>query len=248
MRDTVGFRWGARGVLLLRPPRRERIKVLAAAGALAVLVAGLMAVSVVLSPSRAYGAACNGTPVPAGSSCTLTGTLSLNAGSLTLTSPTSLSWTATLNGSDQSVVDTTAADETYTVTDATGSGAGWHVTVSATTFTTAAPVHTLPNSGTFLTTGSITSATFTTGPTAACAAGSSCTLPTNSTSYPVAITTATAPTAVTIYDTAANSGLGKILIGGSTAANPLGWWVNVPASASAGTYTSTITLAVVSAP
>jgi hypothetical protein len=28
----------------------------------------------------------------------------------------------------------------------------------------------------------------------------------------------------------------------------VGWWINVPASASAGAYTSTVTMAVVSAP
>ncbi len=183
----------------------------------------------------------------AGSNCTVTGTLTITAGGLTLTAPASLGWAATLNGANQSVVDVTAADQQYTVNDGTGSATGWHVTLSATTFTNGS--HTLPDTGTFVTTGSVTSISATTAPTAACAASTTCTLPTNTTTYPVAVTTASSsPTAVAIYDTAAGTGVGQIVIGGSSAANPVGWWVNVPASASAGAYTSTITMAVVSAP
>lgn len=245
MRRETAKRWtGSAGMAGLRCRVGRRIGV--GACAVVMLLAGVMGGTVVLNPATAFAAAC-GTSVPAGSSCTLTGTLTVTAGALTLTAPASLSWAATLNGTNQTVVDTTAADQQYTVTDATGSGAGWHVTVSATTFTNGA--HTLANAGTFVNTGSVTSVSATTSPTAACAAAVSCTLPTNSTTYPVAITTApTSPAAVTIYDTAAATGLGQIVIGGSTAANPVGWWVNVPANASAGAYTSTVTLAVVSAP
>jgi hypothetical protein len=175
----------------------------------------------------------------------MTGTLTVTAGTLTLTSPASLTWAATLNGLDQSVVDVISGDQQYTVDDATGSGAGWHVTTSATTFTNGS--HTLPDTGTFVTTGSVTSIAATTAPTATCAA--TCTLPTDSTTYPVAITTAaSSPTPVTIYDTAAATGLGQVLIGGSAHTDPVGWWVKVPANASAGAYTSTITMTVVSAP
>jgi hypothetical protein len=100
-----------------------------------------------------------------------------------------------------------------------------------------------------VTTGSVTSVSAITAPTATCAAGTTCTLPTDSTTYPVAITTAaTSPTAVTVYDTAANTGVGQVVIGGSAQADPLGWWLDVPANASAGAYTSTVTLAIVSAP
>lgn len=208
-----------------------------------VLAAGLAAGSTAL-PGTADAAACGGA-VPAGSNCTMTGTVTLTAGALTLTSPSSLSWAVTLNGNAQSAVDTTAADQQYTVDDATGTGAGWHVTVSATTFSNGA--QTFPNSGTFETNGSISSPTDTTAPSATCT--STCTLPGNSTTYPVAITTAAStPTPVTIYDTAAASGLGQIVIGGSTAAHPVGWWVNIPGSASAGSYTSTITMAIISGP
>lgn len=212
--------------------------------ALVVLAGGLTAASVVLTSGAASATAC-GTAIPAGSSCTMTGTLNLTGGALTLTSPSSLTWAATLNGLDQSVVDVISGDQQYTVNDATGSGAGWHVTTSATTFTNGS--HTLPDTGTFVTTGSVTSIAATTAPTATCSG--TCTLPTDSTTYPVAITTAaSSPTPVTIYDAATATGLGQILIGGSGHTNPVGWWVNVPASASAGAYTSTITMTVISAP
>jgi hypothetical protein len=186
-----------------------------------------------------------GTAIPAGTSCTMTGTVTLSGGTLTLTSPSSLTWTGSLTGLDQSLVDTTALDQQYTVDDATGSGAGWHVTTSATTFTNG--THTFNNTGTFVTNGSVSSVTSTSAPTATCTA--TCTLPTNTTTYPVAITTAaTTPTPVTIYDTAVNTGMGQIVIGGSTQTNPVGWWVNVPASASSGSYTSTITMQITSGP
>jgi hypothetical protein len=164
---------------------------------------------------------------------------------LTLTSPASLTWADTLNGTNQSVADTTAADEQLTVNDATGSGAGWHVTVSATTLTTG--THSLPNTGTLVYTGSVTSVAATTAPDANCVI--TCTLPTDTTTYPVAITTAgSSPPAATIYDTAAGTGSGAVTLGGSSAAHPSGWWVNVPGNTYVGTYTTTITMAVVSAP
>ncbi|RAG85779.1 hypothetical protein DN069_09735 [Streptacidiphilus pinicola] len=213
-------------------------------GALAVLVGGLSAGSAVAPPDTANAVAC-GSAIAAGTSCTLTGTATLSAGTLTLTSPSSLAWATTLNGLNQSVVDTTAADQQYTVDDATGSGAGWHVTTSATTFTSGS--HTLPDAGTFSTNGSTSSVSAGTAPSATCTG--TCTLPSNSTTYPVAVTTAaSSPTPVTVYDTAAGTGLGQVVIGGSTAASPIGWWINIPAGAAAGTYTSTITMEVISGP
>ena len=166
-------------------------------------------------------------------------------GSLTLTSPSSLTWSVTGSGSNQSAVDAVAGDQQLTATDNTGSGAGWHVTLSATTFTTGPK--SLPNTGTVNFNGSLISPLASTAPSATCV--TSCTLPTDTTTYPVAITTAvSAPTAFTVYDTAAATGLGVMTIGGSTAANPIGWWVNVPASVFTGTYTSTVTLSILTGP
>jgi len=213
------------------------------AGACLLLAGGLGAAGL-LTAGPAGAAACSGA-VPAGTSCTDTGTLVLTAGALTLTSPTALGWAGTLNGLDQQLVDPTSAHQSYLVNDATGSGAGWHVTVSATTFTSGA--NTLPNTGTLSTTGSITAIAAVTAPTAACSVSSACTLPTDTTTYPVAITTAvSSPTAVNIYDTSINTGLGSITIG--IGANPVGWWLAIPSATKAGTYTSTFTLQITTAP
>jgi hypothetical protein len=166
-------------------------------------------------------------------------------GYLQLTSPTSLTWAATDNGKNQSIVDGTAGDQQLTATDQTGTGAGWHVTVSATTLTTG--TRSLPNAGAFTFTGSVISSAAATAPTAACV--SSCTLPADSSTYPVVMTTAaSSPTIYTVYDTPVNTGEGVMTLGGSTAANPIGWWVSIPASAYAGVYTSTATLEVISGP
>jgi len=208
------------------------------------LTGGLGPALIALTPGTASAVAC-GTAITAGTTCTLTGTLGVTGGSLTLTSPTSLTWGETLNGLDQSVVDTNAGDQQYTVNDATGSGAGWHVAMSATTFTNGS--HILANMGTLSANGSVTSISGTTAPTATCSA--TCTLPTDTTTYPVAITTApTTPTPAVIYDTSAATGLGSIVIGGSTASDPAGWWLQVPASVYSGSYVSTVTLEVISGP
>src|SRR5579859_2569648 len=98
------------------------------------------------------GAASAGT-CTAPAACTATGTANLGAGTLSLTAPDTLSWTATLNGSAQQLVDT--ADQTLTVDDATGSASGWSLTVAATTFTSGS--NTLSDTGTFSVTGSATS-------------------------------------------------------------------------------------------
>ena len=209
------------------------------------LVLGGLVSAAIAGPTAADAATCTAT---VGTACVDTGTATLGAGTLSATVPASLTWSATLNGLGQQVGDSTSTDQGYTVDDATGSGAGWNVTVSATTFSATGGA-TLPDSGTFSTNGSVSSATDTTAPTQACTTSGECTLPTNGTTYPVAITTAaTTPTAVKIYDAAATTGLGSVDIGGSAAANPVGWWVHVPGTATPGTYTSTVTISVVSAP
>lgn len=205
------------------------------------LLAGGIGASVLLTAGTAGATSCD-----AGTDCTITGTAGLTGGTLNLTTSSSLAWSTTLTGLTQHIVDTTTADKTYVVNDATGSGAGWNVTVGATTFTTG--TDTLADAGTFSTNGSIASAAATTSPGAVCTGGAgTCTLPDNTaTSYPVAITTdALSPTPSTVYQAAAASGLGSISIGTVT---PVGWWINLPGTTLAGTYTSTVTLDVVSGP
>ena len=97
------------------------------------LIAGTMVgvgIPLLLGAGSAQAATC-----ATGTSCTITGTLTLGSGTLSLTTPNTLTWGATLSGVDVLLVDTVTTDETYVVNDATGNGAGWHVTVSATTFT-----------------------------------------------------------------------------------------------------------------
>jgi hypothetical protein len=160
-------------------------------------------------------------------------------GPLSLTSPGSLSWAATLNGANQSAFDTSSGDQRFSLDDETNTGAGWHITVAATTFTTGA--RTLANSGTFSLNGSLSSATATTAPPATCVV--SCTPPGNATTYPAAITTAaTLPTPAFVFDAPVSTGRGPALI------SPVGWWIAIPASTRAGSYTSTVTIAVVSGP
>ena len=166
-------------------------------------------------------------------------------GPLTVTAPGSLTWAVTLNGVNQSVTDTVAGDQQLAVSDETLTGAGWDITISATTFTNGA--HTLPNTGTFVLTGGTSSITGSTAPSLACTL--SCIPPGDAVTYPVAVTTAgSSPSPVSVYEASADSGLGGILLGGSSAADPFGWWVKVPGNAFRGAYTSTVTVAIASGP
>ena len=166
-------------------------------------------------------------------------------GPLSVTAPTSLTWAITLNGINQSIADAVPGDQQLTVSDQTLSGAGWDVTISATTFTNGA--HTLPDTGTFVLTGNVSSITASAAPSLACAA--SCTPPDNAVTYPIAVTTAaSSPSPVSVYEASAGSGLGAILLGGSSAADPFGWWVKVPGNTRQGAYTSTVTVTIASGP
>ena len=218
---------------------RRRLACLLSAG---VVLAGGIGAAGLLAAAPADAAAC-GTAVVAGTSCTMTGTLTLSGGTLTLTSPSALGWTGTITGLDLNLVDPTTADQSYLVDDATGIGAGWHVTVSATPFAHVGSP--LPDTGTFSTNGSLTSMTDTTTPTATCSTGSTCTLPfdaAGNVTYPVAITTGATPTPSTIYSAGIGTGKGSIIIG------PVGWWLNVLGNAVPGTYTSVVTMEIISGP
>lgn len=162
-----------------------------------VLLGGGIGVPVLLGAESAQAACTPATAPAVGDSCGLTGSAALGAGALTL--PAALAWTGGVTGVDQALVDTTAADETYAIDDATGSGAGWDVTIAATTFTNTAslltPLPALLDTGTLQTNGdtaTVGGEADTTAPTATCATVATvlttCTLPDDTTAVPVAIT------------------------------------------------------------
>jgi hypothetical protein len=225
----------------MRQLSKSKRRVAGLLGAGALLIGGVGA-PVLFAAGTASAATCT-TSAP----CAITGTATLGAGTLTATVPDSLTWGGTLTGVTQNLVDAVPADQGYVVDDASGATTGWNVSVAAGQFATAAPVVTLPNTGTFSTNGSLISATAATAPTAACTSGAgTCTLPTNAVTYPVPLPTN--GTATVIYSAAATTGEGSIDIGGSAAADPVGWWLSVPGNVLAGTYTSTVTISVASGP
>lgn len=232
----------------LKHVTKKRIARILLAGGLA--TGGLGAPLLLATGTAQAGTLPCGTTIAAGTACTTTGSVELTPGPLTLTAPSELDWSGTANGLDLHLEDVTAGQQSYGVDDATGTGAGWHVTASATTFATgdAAPFNSLPNTGTLSTNGG-TAYGASTAPTAVCATGATCTLPVDTTAYPVAITTG--GPASTIYDSATSNGFGSIIVGGG--ADPVGWWLNVPANTplaptGPSTYASTVTLQIISGP
>jgi hypothetical protein len=158
----------------------------------------------------------------------VTATANVNAGTLTLSTSATPSVSATLDGTDQ----TPSYTLPMSLNDATGSGAGWNITITSTTFSTGGgSPKTLS-----------TSASTTTAAGATCAGGTTCTAPTNSIGYPLAVPAgSSAPTAVKLFNAAANTGLGNFTVTPTIQ-------VAIPANTYAGTYTSTVTVAVVSGP
>jgi hypothetical protein len=168
-------------------------------------------------------------------------------GALVFAAPAALAFSGTLSGKQQALADGAAAAEQLLVDDQTGSGAGWNVTVAATSFVDGS--YSLPGMNVLEVTGSVTNPASQAVPTASCFGTSVCTLPDDSTlAYPIGITSAAqSPTPETVYEAKVGSGIGPIAIG-STTANPVGWWLNVPATAASGAYTSTVTVTVASGP
>jgi hypothetical protein len=180
-----------------------------------------------------------------GSSCTFDGTVTLASGTITLTAPDSLAWSAPLTGLDQHVVDANPPDQRLEVVNALGVNATWNITAAATQFTSG--TNTLPVSGTLSMNGSLSDFTSPNAPTPTCFTGSTCSLPTNAVSYPLPI--ATDGTAVTVFDNTNDTvGRGHIVIGNFDGGLPIGWWVNIPGSAAAGAYTSHFTMAITTGP
>ena len=157
--------------------------------------------------------------------------VTINAGTLTETGPSSVQATAvTLNGNDQ----TTTYTLPLTVTDATGSGNGWNMTITSTQFSDSHG-HTLPT----------TASNILTAPSVVCqSTGNHCTAPINSITYPLAVPAgkfAIEPTAVKFYNAVANSGLGIFAITPTVT-------ITIPASTLTGTYGSIVDVAIVSGP
>lgn len=171
------------------------------------------------------GAAVAAPPAFAATS-TVTGTVS--GGSLSIATSATPTFSVTLNGTDQTPTYTVPT----TATDTTGSAAGWNLTVTSTQFTT--------GGGTPKTLA--TNASTITGVTNSCPGPGSCTAPTNAITYPIGVPAAgTPPAAVKYYNAAAATGEGVFT-------NTPTVQVAVPATASAGSYSSTLTLAAVSGP
>ena len=171
--------------------------------------------------------AVGGSAIAALADSSTSATVAVTGGSLSESGPTSVSAApVTLNGSDQ----TTTYSLGLTVTDPRGSGGGWNLTITSTTFTSGA--NSLSTAAS-----SISGA-----PSITCVGGSTCTNPTNSITYPVGVPAgATAPTAVKFFNAAANTGMGKFTITPAIT-------IAIPANTFAGTYTSTVSVAVVSGP
>jgi hypothetical protein len=159
-----------------------------------------------------------------------TATANLTAGTLGFVSaPGNVTFSDTLNGTNQ----TATAAQGIDVSDATGSGTGWNVTATSTTFTSGG--HTLAAGAT----------TIAATPAVACDAGSTCALAAplgTKVSYPYTLpAAATAPTATEMFDANTNTGMGNQTV------TPT-WSLAIPANTYAGTYTSTWTLSLISAP
>ena len=145
-----------------------------------------------------------------------------------VSTPPDVTFNDTLNGANQTATATQAID----VRDATGSGAGWNLTATSTTFALGA--HTL----------STTATTLTAAPTVACDAGVTCRKATKTAivTYPYTLpTAAVAPTATRFFNSAVNRGMGDQTIKST-------WRLAIPANAYTGSYTSAWTISLVSGP
>jgi hypothetical protein len=150
---------------------------------------------------------------------TATATVAGTAG-ISLNLPSNPTMTATLTGDDQTV----SYAPVLGVVDARGSGAGWNLQISATTFS--------DGSGHTLNQGNVASVA------QACKSGSTCTAATSAgITYPLTVGT----TAAKFFSAATSTGLGKIDVTPTIS-------VAIPGNAYAGGYTSTVTLAATTGP
>lgn len=138
------------------------------------------------------------------------------------------SFSASLNSGDQVKTFTVPLTLSDTRTGASA-GLGWNTTITSTQFT--AGTKTLPATASTIT-----------AVTSACANGGLCTNPTNAITYPVAVPAGSGPpAAVKFYSAAAATGKGLFTLTPTVS-------VTVPQNSFTGTYTSTLTISVVSGP
>jgi hypothetical protein len=168
--------------------------------------------TILLAVTAALLAAAAGSAYALGVSGTITGTagIGLDPGS----NPT---FTDTLDGTDQTVT----YKPTLGVSDARGTGNGWHLTETASAL----------SDGTHTLTQQISAVT------QACHTGSTCSLPTSTTTLPVTM----GATGTSFYSSATNYGLGKVDVTPTVS-------VAIPGNSYAGNYTSTVTFAAVAGP
>jgi WxL domain surface cell wall-binding len=185
----------------------------------AAVVAWLATGAVALLFSSAASAATSANP-------TVTGTVA--GGALSVATSAAPTFSANLALGDSTPTYTLP----LTATDTTGTGAGWNLTITSTQFTTGgATPHTLG-----------TTASNITGVTSLCVPSTSCTNPTNAVNPPVTVPAgATAPTAVRFFNAAAGTGMGAFTVTPTVG-------VFVPATTFAGSYSSTLTVSIVSGP
>lgn len=166
--------------------------------------------------------------VPAsGQAASVTASGSVTGSVLSASTSATPSFSANLDSGDSTQTYTVP----LTIQDTRGTGTGWNLTVTSTTFTTGGGSPDLL----------ATNASSLTGVTSGCSTGT-CTNPANAQTYPTSVPAATtAPTAVKFFNTTANNGMGRFTITPTIG-------VTIPQNAFAGTYNSTVTLSIVTGP
>lgn len=153
---------------------------------------------------------------------TLDGTASLTGGDLTVVTGGEVTFTGNLTGSSTTLPS--AGNPSVTITDATGTGAGWTLSASADPFTNTENAHTLPADALTMLASNVSAV-----------AGSTAGLP--ATTQEVGLTGT--PSVVLTADP--DTGMGTFQI------EPA-FTLDIPANAYAGTYTSTVTFTLAATP
>src|ERR1019366_7056957 len=132
------------------------------------------------------------------SGAVVTARVGVSAGTLTATVPSSISFSSvTLSGVDQ----TTSGSLVIDMKDATGSGSGWKLQATSTTF---------KDTGTHTLATTATSIANTAAVTDACDSGATCAAATTNVTYPYTLPAASAaPTATTFYNATSTTGMGN---------------------------------------